>query len=168
MRIVLYIILFFFINCLSAQDSEKIQQEIDKELWQPFKKAFETLNANKLNALYADQVLRVTPNGIDTENNFKAANLNRFAKNKANGIDIQLDFWFDSRHSNMHSSYEVGFYRMRLTTTSKVQSIYGQFHIVLEKIKGQWKITQDWDTTKINGKELSAEDFEQQAPVRFE
>jgi len=151
-----------------AQDQEAIQKEIDQNLWKPFKAAFETLDGPGLNGLYANQVLRVTPNGIDTKNSFKEANLKRFDDYQKSKTAILLDFWFDSRNTNTDTSYEVGFYRMTLTNPEKVNVIYGQFHIVLKKEEGQWKITQDWDTTTINGKALSAEDFEKQKPLQFE
>ncbi len=57
---------------------------------------------------------------------------------------------------------------MILTNSKEISSIYGQFHIVLKKIDGNWKITQDWDTDKINGKKLSEEDFDKQKPLQFE
>ena len=40
-------------------DVEQIQNEIDKTVWKPFQKAFETLDGEALNATYADKVLRV-------------------------------------------------------------------------------------------------------------
>lgn len=168
MRKLILLFSFFALTSSLAQDAETIQKEIDKTLWKPFKNAFETIDALALNSLYANQVLRVTPNGIDTENKFKEANLKRFEKNMATNTSVQLEFWFDSRHTNSTTSYEVGFYKMHLTNADDENVIYGQFHIVLEKIDGTWKITQDWDTTQINGTAITAEDFEKQKPLEFE
>lgn len=165
-KISLIILLFSVVN-IAAQDVVVIQKEIDENLWKPFKEAFENIDGEKLNALYAEEVIRVTPNGIDTENKFKIANLKRFEENKANGTTIQLNFWFDSRHSNATTSYEVGFYRLDFITKEEVTTIYGQFHIVLKKIDGLWKITQDWDTTKINGSPITAIDFNKQTSLQF-
>ena len=44
---------------------------------------------------------------------------------------------------------------------------FGQFHIVLKKIDGHWKITQDWDTSTIAGKPITAEVFESREPAVF-
>jgi len=159
MRELTLLLAFFSLTSSLAQDFKTIQKEIDQTLWKPFKTAFETVDGPALNSLYADQVLRVTPNGIDTQNKFKEANLKRFVENKASKTNIQLDFWFDSRHTNSTTSYEVGFYKMKLTNAEGENIIYGQFHIVLQKLRGTWKITQDWDTTKINGAPITAEDF---------
>ncbi|MFK7812479.1 MAG: DUF4440 domain-containing protein [Maribacter sp.] len=162
------VVLLFSFTFVFAQDVETIQKEINQNLWKPFKAAFETLDGPALNALYAENVLRVTPNGIDTKNTFKAANLKRFEDNRKSQITINLDFWFDSRHTNSDTSYEVGFYSMQLTNPDGVNTIYGQFHIVLKKEDGAWKITQDWDTASINGNAITVVDFEKQEPLRFE
>jgi len=161
-------ILLFSVAFASAQDFQSVQEEINRTLWKPFKAAFETLNETALNDLYADEVLRVTPNGIDTDNQFKAGNIKRFADNRERSTSIQLDFWFDSRHTNADTSYEVGFYRMKLSNQEGENSIYGQFHIVLKKENGTWRITQDWDTTSINGNTITAADFEKLPPIQFE
>ncbi len=165
----LFLFLTLAITSMTAQNTtEAIQNEIDQTVWKPFQKAFETLDGDALNATYATQVLRVTPQGIDTENAFKKGNAERFASNRKNGDKISLDFWFDSRKTNETTSYEVGFYRIGFTSKDgETQYSYGQFHIVLQKIKGHWKITQDWDTATINGKAISKSDFEKQLPKQF-
>ncbi|WP_394974077.1 hypothetical protein [uncultured Croceitalea sp.] len=152
-----------------AQNKVKeIQNTIDKEVWKPFQKAFETLDGKALNATYAKEVLRATPNGIDTNNAFKAANLQRFEQNKKDGVAIKLDFWFDSRRTNKETSYEVGFYRIGFTdANAQTNYSYGQFHIVLKRINGVWKISQDWDTDTINGVKISSADFKKHLPLKF-
>jgi ketosteroid isomerase-like protein len=166
-RVFLTLIILFSIQ-VNAQTVEELQKEIDITVWRAFKNAFEASDAKALNATYADEVLRVTPAGIDTEEVFKTANLQSFAAGKKAGVKINLDFWFDSRDTNKATSYEVGFYRiMAENKEGGISYNYGQFHIVLEKIKGRWKITQDWDTTTINGKPITAEDFANQPPATF-
>ncbi|MEM8928307.1 MAG: hypothetical protein AAGC45_08885 [Bacteroidota bacterium] len=165
-------VVFFLVLAVSlnayAQSIEELQSEIDTQVWKPFKKAFEHLDAKALNSIYADQVLRVTPAGIDTENAFRKKNIERFEERRNEGIAIALDFWFDSRHTNANTSYEVGFYRIGFSSVGgKDDFVYGQFHIVLQKLNGVWKITQDWDTTTLHGKAISAEDFKSKPIQRF-
>ncbi|NER17583.1 DUF4440 domain-containing protein [Spongiivirga citrea] len=164
-----FILLFFLIPfyTIAQTDSTAIQNEINDIVWKPFKQAFSKLDAAALNALYANEVLRVTPDGIDTEELFKTKNIKRFKESSSAGVSIVLDFWFDSRHTNKRYSYEVGFYRIAATLNGKTTYNYGQFHIVLQKINGQWKITQDWDTTTINGHTISKIDFGKQKPITF-
>ncbi len=160
--------LCFSLFSFSQAEVEAIQNEIDNEVWKPFQNAFETLDGEALNATYAAEVLRATPNGIDTDNTFKAANLKRFEQIKKDGVSIELDFWFDSRRTNEHTSYEVGFYRIAFTNSNNETNFsFGQFHIVLKKVNGAWKITQDWDTDTINGKKISSVDFEKHKPLEF-
>ena len=134
-------ILTSFINICSSiiltaqSDVKTIQNEIDKTVWKPFQKAFETLDADALNTIYADKVLRATPKGIDTNNAFKGKNIERFKTSKKNNVAVKLDFWFDSRRTNKNTSYEVGFYRIAATANGKISYSYGQFHIVLQKNK---------------------------------
>ncbi len=160
-KFIVYYLLLLPLLSFGQENLKKIQNTIDQEVWEPFTRAFETLNAEALNAIYADEVLRVTPNGIDTKSEFKQENIKRFAQNKIDGISITLDFWFDDRDTNEDTSYEVGFYRIGLNKKeAKTSYIYGQFHIVLKKVNGTWKITQDWDTTTINGKKITSKDFD--------
>ncbi|MGB5822297.1 MAG: hypothetical protein WBG90_22635 [Saonia sp.] len=55
-----------------------------------------------------------------------------------------------------------------MLTNREETMVYGQFHIVLKKIAGLWKITQDWDTTTINGNSIGAKDFEKKTPLQFD
>lgn len=161
MRIIVFVCILFTSIIASAQNNKNIMQnEIDKTVWSEFKAAFENIDANALNATYADEVIRVTPNGIDTQNQFKAKNIERFQILKKKSASIKLDFWFESRHTNADTSYEVGFYKITTKMGDNTSINYGQFHIVLKKIEGKWKITQDWDTTVINGNTIGQKEFE--------
>ena len=149
-------------------DTADVQRVIDKTVWKAFQSAFERLDGEALNSVYADDVLRVTPDGLDNRGRFKLANKTRFQENKVRGDRIKLDFWFDSRHTNASVSYDVGFYRIRITSSSgETSSFYGQFHIVLKNIDGSWKIVQDWDTASIGGQPITAEIFGRHPPARF-
>ena len=154
---------------IAENEAGDIQQVIDETVWKTFQSAFERMDGEALNSVYADDVLRVTPAGLDTRSSFKQANETRFQENKARGDRIALDFWFDSRHTNPTVSYDVGFYRVRVTAASGATSdFYGQFHIVLKNLNGQWKIAQDWDTASIAGRPITAEVFDRKPPAQFQ
>ena len=73
----LFLLLIVSITSMTAQTAtETIQKEIDQTVWKPFQEAFETLDGDALNATYAAQVLRVTPQGIDTKTPLKKQMLN--------------------------------------------------------------------------------------------
>jgi len=154
-----------FATGLLAQSEAEIQKEIDTQVWKPFHAAFEARDAQALNAIYADEVLRVTPAGVDTQGNFKRLNIENYSK--ASDSKVALDFWFESRQSNEDTSYEVGIFKIGITNGSSTDYVYGQFHIVIKKIAGSWKITQDWDSEKINGRLITEKDFARKAPLKF-
>ena len=146
------IIMTCSLSSYNQESVESIRKAIDTQVWYPFHDAFENLNPVGLNELYAEDVIRVTPAGLDTEEVFKKTNVVRFNKNKKDGIKILLDFWFESRDTDATTSYEVGFFKITSTDNSGVsRETYGQFHIVIKQIEGVWKITQDYDTTELNG-----------------
>ena len=64
--------------------------------------------------------------------------------------------------------YEVGYYRVIYEEPGKeTRMSHAQFHVVLRKENGVWKIAQDWDTGVINGVQLTAEDFAKGTPMVF-
>lgn len=149
----------------AAEPAELAQDEIDRTVWQPFQCAFENMDGKALNELYADGVLRVTPAGIDMQSSFKLFNETRFDASKRDDDRIELDFWLDSRATNSDTSYDVGFFRLGTSdATGVTEYYYGQFHIVLRKQRGHWKIVQDWDTNAIAGRPIGAEDFARGSP----
>ena len=163
------LILFQFLITLNvvAQTEAQWQKEIDEQVWKPFHTAFENQDGVALNATYADEVLRVNPGGVDTKEEFKNRTLKAFSAGKKNGIEISLDFWFDSRQTTEDTSYEVGFFKITEKVNGKESSNYGQFHIVVEKIGGVWKITQDWDSQYVNGKAVDERDFQRKEALKF-
>ena len=162
--------LMLLVASVGVADSkvDAIQEVVDGTVWKTFKSAFERLDGKALNSVHADEVLRVTPAGLDTQGQFKRTNETRFEENIANGDRITLDFWFDSRHTDATTSYEVGFFRVGVTSASgDTNYFYGQFHIILRKIGDDWKIVQDWDTASIGGRPITAADFNRQPPAQF-
>lgn len=155
-----------FSLALSAQNETNLQKEIDSEVWKPFHDAFEARDAAALNAIYAQEVLRVTPAGVDTKGKFKHLNIENYSK--ATNAKVALDFWFDSRQTNEDTSYEVGIFKIAITNGSTTNYVYGQFHIVIKKIDGTWKITQDWDSEEINGRAITEKDFGRKAALKFQ
>jgi ketosteroid isomerase-like protein len=173
MKLTLLAALFTFLTLhtttgLADINVEATHKDIDTTVWKAFQDAFQALDGKALNDVYADKVLRITTDGIDTQSKFKEANVTRFSENIKNGDRIALDFWLDSRQTNETTSYEVGFYRMAITTSGgEKNTFYGQFHIVLKNVSGRWKIAQDWDTSSIGGNPITAADFARKVPDQF-
>jgi len=81
----------------------EIQKHIDKTVWAPFQKAYEAKDADALNIIYADEVIRVTPNGIDTDGVFKRKNVESFKVSQENFIKLGLP------HMVKRNTYMVNF-----------------------------------------------------------
>lgn len=159
------IFLLIFFTCLGlnlkAQESTNPEtaQQIDAQVWEPFKKAYATKDGELYNSIHSDDVMRVTKQGILLGEAYKERNRKMFAvKGRPRRT---IDFVFEHRIHSEEVAYEVGYYKLDYYKEDKVdKTYYGRFHVVLKKIDGVWKISQDWDTSNINGLEVTAKDFE--------
>ena len=143
---------------------EKIEKQVNTQLWKPFKKSFENRDAIKYNDLHTDDVIRVNKWGIKVGEDFKKSNLVRY--NKKDNIVRTIDLWFEHRLYNDNCGYEVGYYRIKSKSEEgNIKEHYARFHVVLKKVNGKWKIAQDWDTTNINDVPITNKDFQKGTPL---
>ncbi len=146
------------------KEQQKIEKEVNEQLWKPFKKSLEQRDAKTYNDLHTDDVLRVNKWGIRIGKAFKDRNTASYAKKDDRKRTI--DFWLEHRIYSGDTGYEVGYYRIKTTyPDGKVRESYARFHIVLKKVNGSWKIAQDWDTGEINGRKITADDFAKGTPL---
>lgn len=159
-RIVLLFAFFFHaVPGLFAQQDSLLQAEIDQQVWRPFISSYQNFDAAAFNQLHTDDVLRASPWGLHTGANYLDKNLEHFTKNKASGNTQRIAFTFEYRIHQSEMAYEVGYYRITSIRDDKKQVGFGQFHVVLKKINGVWKIAQDWDAGTINGTQITEADF---------
>ncbi|NRB53101.1 MAG: nuclear transport factor 2 family protein [Saprospiraceae bacterium] len=161
----LFLLCFTFITIQIAAQKEaaKWQAEIDQEIWLPFTQAYQDFDGKAFNALHSDDVLRVGPWGIRQGVDYKQSNLSGYRKNKKAGKQRKIFFWLEHRQTTSELSYEVGYYKVSITSQAGTTDHYARFHVLIRKIDSQWKIVQDWDTSSINGHQVTAEDFEKGA-----
>jgi len=146
-----------------AQEKATTQQLIDEQVWRPFIQAYSAQDADLFNSIHTDDVLRVSPWGIRTGEEYKTSTANAYAKGKASNKKRSIAFWFEHRQAKENIAYEVGYYKVTVTSAEGSKHHYARFHVVLRKEDEQWKIAQDWDTNKINGVPVTAADFEKGA-----
>jgi dienelactone hydrolase len=61
-------------------------------------------------------------------------------------------------HSQNIIRMQIGYYRLIYQEDGKeVYRGFAQFHVVLKKINGKWKIAQDWDTRTLLGEDIREE-----------
>lgn len=160
-KISLLLFCTFFVLALNAQDKTEssIEEQINQQVWEPFKKAYGSSDAELYNSIHTDDVLRVTPWGIKQGDTYKKDNVESFSRSSR--AVRTIDFRFEHRIHSDSIAYEVGYYKVVYKTDDgSSKESYGRFHVVLKKEDGQWKIAQDWDTNDINGHKVGAEDFE--------
>jgi ketosteroid isomerase-like protein len=161
------ILLFIFVlngaaPIFSQQDSV-LQTEIDTQVWRPFIQAYTNLNAEAYNNLHTADVLRGSPWGLSQGEAYFQRNREHFAKLKSDSLERKIAFTFEYRVQQADIAYEVGYYRLINQRAGDEQRFYGQFHVVLKKENGRWKIAQDWDASSINGLKITEADFLKQA-----
>lgn len=156
MRNLLFVLLLVSIFPVFSQET---QAEIDQQIWVPFTKAWESNDHKAYNALHTDDVWRITPGRLLVGDAYKKRNVERMTSNISQGQKRRIEFWFEHRMANNDKAYEIGYYRITDTSADEPKYYYGRFHIALKKIDGRWKISQDWDSSNINGNEVTAEEY---------
>ena len=154
---------------IRSQGSDpQIFSAVDSQIWQPFIRAFNAMDAEAFNALHSEEVLRGGPWGLLIGEAYYARNINNFQNASANGDHRRIALTFISRTAGPDVCYDVGYYRIRSKKQGETESeYYGYFHVVHRKIAGIWKITQDWDTSEVCGQTVSPRHFEQFAAQLF-
>ena len=151
-------------NCreLPSDDNPEIllQNEIEKEIWGRFKEAYTNFDAQLMNSIHSDDVIRATSRSIFLGDAYKNRNINNYQNSKDRGDQRRIDFKFDIRKTTNSHAVETGVYKVTSTRDGKTQDFYGFFHVILEKENGQWKIVYDWDTNMINGAKVNADWWE--------
>lgn len=166
------IVLFTFFNVFQ-NESDKVTihnkniEEINEQLWKPFKKSLENRDWKTFNDLHTDNVIRVNKYGIRIGKDYKNSVKSSYQKPSTN--KRTFDLWFEQRFYEGNTGYEVGYYKITTFKEGKApQSIYRRFHVVLQKKNSKWLIHQDWDTDEINGVKISKEDFDKKISLNLD
>lgn len=157
-KIVSILLLLVGIGLNHAQDHDSIEDQVNKDIWQHFKRSYEARDWQTFNALHTDDVLRAHDRGIELGQEYKDA-IKSFYEMEVDH-KATIDFVMERRTYKEDVGYEVGFYRVTYSKPGEEDRMsYGRFHVVMNKIEGQWKIAQDWDSNSFNGRPIGAEDF---------
>ncbi len=148
-----------------AERNLEAEQEVNEQLWGPFKKAWEERNAKAFNDLHTDDVLRISKwSGVRIGNEYKDRIVESYSR--PDSRERSIDFWLEHRYYSGETGYEVGYLKIVTKEEGKDPRFsYSRFHVVLKKVDGKWKIAQDWDTNNINGVQVTAEDYAKGTPL---
>lgn len=143
-------------NGLLSQDLQAIQDEIDAQIWEPFKEAYEARDAEAFFSIHAPEIMRITMSGIRVGEEYRETITQSFAR--PDQAPRTIEFRFEQRLVKDSVAYEVGMYQLVVQDDSHAV-YFGRFHVVLKKENGQWLIHQDYDTSIISGEPVDEEDW---------
>ena len=144
---------------------QSMQQEIDNQIWIPFTEAWEANDGEAFNSLHSDDVWRINPGRLLIGEEYRSRNRERMNGQPKNRI---IEFSFETRTINAGKAYEVGYYRITDSSQDEPTYYVGRFHVAMQRINGLWKITQDWDTSEINGVTINPESLRDRAFIHFQ
>lgn len=147
-KITLLMVLFLTLNSYSQNETQL--KQINKQVWEPFTKAFETSDYNLFAYLHSKDLIRVGGDGkrILNKTDYIEGYKNRWTSTNQHRT---ISFRFIERISNENSASERGIYKLTLNPkTGQEQSYYGKFHVFLTKENELWKILVDYDSSEEN------------------
>ena len=148
-------------NCRELEKTStpesKIQDEIDAQVWNPFKKAYKSFDAILMNDLHSNDFIRANKWGITVGEEYKKKNAKRYQESRERGDKREIEFYFDSRKATDTHAVETGFYKVTSVRNGESREHFGYFNVILKKENDTWKITYDWDTDAINGEKINSD-----------
>lgn len=155
----IYLSLFILIIAATCVVSQSVQDEIDRDVWIPFKEAFDNNDAQAQFALHDKNVMRINRDAqyIFVGEEYLEMLLQSQQRNRDRGAVRTIDFSFTERfHTGVHA-FDAGYYRVSYAAGGQERITYGYFHAILSKVDGTWKILSDSDTA-YDG-DVTEEDF---------
>ncbi|NNE32913.1 MAG: nuclear transport factor 2 family protein [Winogradskyella sp.] len=148
-KLVIILLLLLCATPLCSAQSIEDLKAVNK-VWSKFYNAFETLDYSLMAQIHSDELVRVSGGKriIDYDTyitNYKS----RFKQDKLTKQTNTITLRFFERLNNGRTASERGIYKLTKNQgTKNERSYYGQFHVILKKIDGHWKITMDYDSSE--------------------
>lgn len=146
----LFLLTTFFVSHVIICQNNKNLEQINKDVWEQFTKAFETSDYILFGSLHSEDLIRVGGDGkrILSKENYIKGYENRWTNNNQ---ERTISFRFLERIINDDSGSERGIYKLTVNKgTQNEQHYYGKFHVILRKESGIWKILVDYDSSENN------------------
>lgn len=135
-----------------------IIKAINTQIWDQFTEAYKQNDIDLFISIHSPSVARITPWGIRIGDEYFDQMRQNFSSKQAG--DRSISFRFEHRVHRDSLAYEVGFYRLVYHHKNKPDEYhYGRFNVMLRRLDGQWKISQDWDDSEISGIKVTAADY---------
>ncbi|MFM7854367.1 MAG: hypothetical protein ACKO96_21210 [Flammeovirgaceae bacterium] len=148
--------------CTFAQ----VQKEIDQQVWKPFIETFNNYRSKQFLSLHSKDVVR-SPRSAKQVWNWEAYLQQTIEGDEQDVREKRkryLELRFTERINNATHAIEVGVYKTTYQfANGETQMVYGRFHVVLRKEKGNWKILVDTDSSE--GGTIGEKEFLEAVPL---
>ena len=138
------------INISQTPEHLERLKAIDRDIWTPFSEAYAAYDADKYLALHTPDFVRANGGeyaGIHNLTEYAGEIRTGFARGKDSGKPVQIDFTFFERIAGPETASERGIYKYSfISKNGEKRAYYGQFHVILRKVKDVWKIAVDYDS----------------------
>lgn len=149
-----YTTLLLFLFALTSQGNSQTLNDIKEinEVWNKFYEAFDDLDYTLMAEIHSKRLIRISGGKriTDYENYIDSYKI-RFQKSKKNKNTNNISLRFFERIRNDSIASERGIYKLIANKGKQNErTYYGQFHVILTKENGIWKILMDYDSNEAN------------------
>ena len=144
---IIFSIVFF---CFASSQTLENLKEINT-VWADFYKAFKELDINYMKKIHSEDLIRIPGgNRILDYNTFMDRYALQFRNDKLTDQTSEISLRFFERLNTNSKASERGIYKLiRNKGKSDEQVFYGQFHVLMQKTDGSWKIIMDYDSNEF-------------------
>lgn len=135
--------------CFGQADS--LQQQINDQVWKPFIKSFNALDAKGFMDVHSAEMTRVIQDGnkIFGYEEYYRDNEEGNQRTLRSNQKRTLELRFIQRIAHDNRGFEVGYYKFTsVQPDGSKRNGYGKFHVLLRKEMGVWKILMDADASE--------------------
>lgn len=145
-NLIIKIFFIVFVTQISAQENA-LHQKINKDMYENFSKAFETLDYKIFASIHSKEMIRISGNGGEIKN--AKLYLEGYQKRWSDSSrkPAPIDFRLLERVTSDSLASDRGIYRVTYTNDqNETKYSYGKFHVILKLEDGNWKIVMDYDS----------------------
>lgn len=136
-------------------------RDINRDIWTPFAEAYASNDAAKYLALHSKEFVRANGNSKSSHDlaGYGASVERSFAWTAEDGGRTSIEFRFFERFATATTASERGIFKYTYQPKTGSPNVgYGQFHVVLRKENGVWKILTDYDSNE--GGKIGAAEYQ--------
>ncbi len=147
----LFMLIYLSIGSVCLAQADSLQKEINEQVWKPFIKSFNEMDTEAFMAVHSKEMSRVSQDSKSIYGFEKYYQENKYwnDRSKSEGRKHKIELRFTQRIAGNDRGFEVGYYKTTsIQPNGDSRSSYGEFHVLLRKENGKWKILMDADANE--------------------